>query len=456
MSKLAQSRKIFELILLILAAGSIYPLVYLRQTFETTILELFQINQGELAGIYMMLGFIFVVGYVPSGWLADRFSVKALIIFSLLLTSAVGVFYAQIPDSSYLIYIFLAWGFATVFTFWSALLKSVHLLADSNEEGRYFGALDGGRGLIEAILASAAIALFAAVAGSSNPDFEQSKTAFQAVVYMYCGIVAATAVALFFLMPNRREEKAADAARDAAQREATKTTLTPIAAVIRILKIREVWVMITVIFCGYTLFWAHYYFSGYLNVNHGASQVGAGVITVIVLWMRPVGGFGGGYLADKLGRSRILSITMLLTAALLIALGVLPGNSPLGFIYALVVIAGLMMYVIRGVYWSLLDEARVPPAAVGIAIGVISFFGYLPDILIPSISGWIYSAFGDNVAGANNFFFIVCAVIGLVGAVSAMYFTKLMKRREIHETGAQDTALQTHETSGILEGESHS
>ena len=434
MPKLAQSRKIFELVLLILAAGSIYPLVYLRQNFEKTILIAFDMNQAELANLYSMLGIIFVIGYLPSGWLADRFPVKFLIIFSLLVTAGAGLWYAQVPDKSSLVYIYLIWGFATVFTFWSAILKTVNLLADAKEEGRYFGALDGGRGLVEAILASAAIGVFAFAAGPGSADAVGTRAGFQAVVYMYCITIIVIAVGLLFLMPSGLDKENKAGAHSGGDIKST------FAAIAKILKIREVWVMIVIVFCGYTLFWGHYYFSGFLNVNHGVSQVGAGVVTVIVLWMRPIGGFGGGFLADKFGRSRVLAVSMVLTAAMMMALALLPGGSPIGLIYVLIVAAGLVMYVIRGVYWSILDECRVPIAVTGIAIGLISFFGYLPDIFLPQISSVIYTNFGDNVGGANSVYFVVTAVIGLIGAGAAMYFTLLMRRRAAAEALKEDAS----------------
>ena len=38
----------FQLMLLVLAAGAIYPILYLRQVYQTTMLEVFQINHSEL------------------------------------------------------------------------------------------------------------------------------------------------------------------------------------------------------------------------------------------------------------------------------------------------------------------------------------------------------------------------------------------------------------------------
>jgi len=129
MLKLGTSKKIVQLILLILAAGSIYPLVYLRQNFETTILAVFNMTNTELANLYSLLGIIFVIGYIPSGWLADRFPTKYMIVFSLALTAAAGLVYAQIPDKSMLTYIFIVWG----------IRHSFHLLECAPESGQPVG-----------------------------------------------------------------------------------------------------------------------------------------------------------------------------------------------------------------------------------------------------------------------------------------------------------------------------
>ena len=440
MLKLGTSKKIVQLILLILAAGSIYPLVYLRQNFESTILTVFNMTNTELANLYSLLGIIFVIGYIPSGWLADKFPTKYMIVFSLALTAAAGLVYAQIPDKSMLMYIFIVWGIATVFTFWSALLKAVNLLAERNEEGRFFGALDGGRGVVEALLASVAVGIFARFAGDGKASIADTRTGFQSVVYMYCAVLIVLAVLLFFVLSGG-EEKAMKA-----QGEPLESTF---GTVRRIAKIREVWVMSVALFCGYTLFWGYYYFSGFLTKNHGVTPVTAGVVTVIVMWMRPIGGFGGGYLADKLGKPRVLSAAMVVAALGLISLTLVPSGSAVFLVYALVVLVGLFLYAIRGIYWSLLDDCRVPVAATGIAIGLISFIGYLPDIILPKISAAIYTAFGDDVAGANNLYFQITAGIGLIGAVAAAYFAMLVQKRKAAEAADASGALGD-ERSGAL------
>ncbi len=90
-SRSDKGSRYIQLMLLVLAAGAIYPILYLRQVYQTTMLEVFQINHSELGYLYSMLGTIFLLSYLPSGWLADRIAPRFLIFFSLVATGALGL-----------------------------------------------------------------------------------------------------------------------------------------------------------------------------------------------------------------------------------------------------------------------------------------------------------------------------------------------------------------------------
>ena len=141
-------KRYFQFALLLLAAGAIYPLLYLRQNFETSILEAFQITTIDLGNYYSMLGIVYFLSYVPSGWLADKISPRILIAFSMALTGGLGLWFASIPSKEVLPYIFIAWGIGAGLTFWASMLKGVKMLARPDEQGRFFGIIDGGRGLV--------------------------------------------------------------------------------------------------------------------------------------------------------------------------------------------------------------------------------------------------------------------------------------------------------------------
>ena len=91
-------KRYFQFALVVLAAGSIYPLIYLRTGYQETILLVFGIEMAQLNIIYTALGLTFVAGYFPSGWISDRFSSKWLLALSLFFTSLGGFWFAQIPS----------------------------------------------------------------------------------------------------------------------------------------------------------------------------------------------------------------------------------------------------------------------------------------------------------------------------------------------------------------------
>ena len=70
-------------IALVLSGGSIYNLSYLRGSFESTMLSSFMLSDSELGQISAVLGFASLLCYFPGGWLADRFSSRALLSASL-------------------------------------------------------------------------------------------------------------------------------------------------------------------------------------------------------------------------------------------------------------------------------------------------------------------------------------------------------------------------------------
>jgi MFS family permease len=144
--------------------------------------------------------------------------------------------------------------------------------------------------------------------------------------------------------------------------------------------------------------------------------------------MRPVGGFIGGFLADKFGRTTVQIGALAGAALCLTGVAVLPVATGATVFYGLVVLLGVFLYAIRGTYWSLLGDYKIEAALLGTAIGVISFIGYLPDIILPQYNSFLWATFGGN--GGYNAYFISSAVIGLVGVVLVFVFSKLIKKEQ--------------------------
>jgi MFS family permease len=411
-------RRYFQFLLVVLAAGAIFPVIYLRTNYQETILQVYNMTLPQLNTIYSVLGMVFVVGYFPSGLLSDRFSAKKLLAISLFGTALGGFWFAQVPSYTSVVLIFSMWGFFSVFTFWSSHMKIVKLLAKENEEGRFFGILDGGRGVVEAVLASVAILIFSGILGASLA-LADKRAALVGVIYMYSAVLLITSILIMiFVEDDKKMLASSDVAAPKFRFSDLKT----------LFKNKYVYLHGAIIFMGYAVFWTVYYLGGFLETNIGVDPVSVGTVMVVVLWMRPVGGFIGGFLADKFGRTTVQIGALAAAALCLTGVAVLPATTGVTVFYGLVVLLGVFLYAIRGTYWSLLGDYKIEAALLGTAIGVISFIGYLPDIILPQYNSFLWATFGGN--GGYNAYFISSAVIGLVGVVLVFVFGKLVKKEQ--------------------------
>lgn len=414
-------KKYFQFFLVVLAAGSIYPLIYLKSNYQETILQVFNMSNAQLNSMYTILGWVFVFGYIPSGILSDRFSAKKLLAMSLFFTGLGGLWFAQVPSYEFVMAIFAIWGFFSVFTFWSAHMKIVKLLATEKEQGTFFGILDGGRGVVEALLASLALFIFSGILGTSVEVIDK-REALIAVIYMYSAVLIVTSVLIWFFVQDDKKVLALDASK----KEATKSPEFKFSELGNLFKNKKVYLLGFIIFMGYAVFWTVYYLSWFLEVYVGIDPVSVAGTMVVVLWMRPVGGFIGGYLGDKIGRTTVQMISLTGAAAVLVAISVLPVTGNQGLFQPLIILLGVFLYAIRGTYWSLLGDLNLDALILGTAIGAISFIGYLPDIILPEFNTFLWATFGDM--GGFNAYFISSAILGLIGVVLVFVFGKIVKK----------------------------
>ena len=383
------ARRYFELGVIVVAAGAIYPLLYLRQNFEVSILESFGITLTQLSQCYAMLGVIFVVTYLPSGWLTDRVSPRILLTFSLATTGLLGLWFSTMPSFSMLQVIFAGWGITTGLTFWSAHIKAVTLLADSKEQGRFFGILDGGRGLFEALLATIAVAWFAYAIESQG---DSTRQACLEVIYLYVAVLLILAPVVYLALDDLKPDNGEQATGTPLKNDKSHF-LTDLKS---ILKNQEIWLCATIIICGYQLFWATYSFSGYLQ-------------------------------NDFFDRQHVLTILLVLASASLASIAFLPDIAGTFLVLGIVLLIGLLTYAVRGVFWATLDSCNVPNRIKGLAIGVISLIGYSPDIYLPLLNSALLEAYPGRTGYA--IYFVGLSVMGLFGALAAWQLGRRIRAR---------------------------
>jgi len=392
-----------------------YPLLYLRQNFEVAILDSFGITISQLGQCYSMLGVIFVATYLPSGWLADRVEPRGLVAFSLTSMAGLGAWFSTMPSFASLLVIFAGWGVATGLTFWAAHLKLVTLLAHREEQGRFLGILDGGRGLVEAILASIAIVWFA---HSINSRGLPTEAALTNVIYLYVGFGFLLAPLAYFTLDKGTGEDPIGKDRRLSGSSGKDLRF--------ILGKEEIWLAAFCILCGYQLFWTTYSYSGYLQNIYGMTGVAVGYITVAKLWTRPLGAVTAGFIGDRFNREKTLAALMLAGTALVALLIAMPTSAGVSSMLVLVMMIGLMTYAIRGIFWSTLDGCNIPARIKGLAIGVMSLIGYSPDIYLPLLNGLLLERFPGKMGYSLYFGGIV--IMGILGTMAAWRLHVLVRR----------------------------
>lgn len=400
--------------ILVVIAGNIYPLIYLRQNFEQSMLESFGLTAAQLGQNYSMLGILYMLTYIPSGWLADKVSPRILMSFSLAGCGALGVWYSRFPDFTSTQIIFAGWGVFAGLTFWSAMIKATALLAKPNEQGRFFGILDGGRGLVEAIIATIAVAMFGYYLSSTGGD---TPTAMNRVIWLYVGLQLILAPIAYFALTDNVDDE-----------ESTTQKYNVIRDLKTILKKEEIWLCCIIVLTGYQLFFATYSFSAYIQNHHGLGAVAVGWVTVAKLWMRPIGGISAGFAADFLDREKVLGCLMLIASLALYGLTVLPTTAGQASLLVVVMIIGVMTYAVRGIYWATLESSGISNRIKGLAIGFISLVGFSSDVYLPFFEAKLLAAFPGKTG--SDYYFTIIALMGVLGALAAWRLKILTLRRD--------------------------
>ena len=208
--KTARTR-VVNLVCLILAGEMIFSLPFhITRYFRPSFLETFSLSNAALGDVFALYGVIAMLSYFPGGLLADRFSARSLLAFSLLATAAGGLYLATIPGIIGLRVLFAYWGLTTILLFWAALLRATREWGGSTQQGRAFGLLDGGRGLSAAIAATIAVGLFSLVVGDQVDALSaaERRAGMQTVFYFYSAVTALVAVLCWFFVRENTDSNA--------------------------------------------------------------------------------------------------------------------------------------------------------------------------------------------------------------------------------------------------------
>ena len=198
---------------LILAGEAVFALPFhVARFFRPTVLEVFMLSNTELGAAQGVYGILAMIAYFLGGPLADRFPARKLLAMSLWTTAAGGLYMATFPGYRGALILWGFFGVTTILLFWAALIRATRDWGGHDSQGRAYGLLDGGRGLLAAVLASIAVVAFglAFPEGYSSASLEQKQDALRVIIYGYTAVTAAAGVFVWLVISDGHSSDEAD------------------------------------------------------------------------------------------------------------------------------------------------------------------------------------------------------------------------------------------------------
>jgi MFS family permease len=161
------------------------------------------------------------------------------------------------------------------------------------------------------------------------------------------------------------------------------------------------------------------------------NQIEAANVSSLQLYLRPLVCILIAMLADKSSYIYfiIFGFVTMLIGSTIFAFGIVQLNMNFVFYLSLIIVA-TGTYAIRALYFSIMQEGRIPLVLTGTAVGLISVVGYTPDIFAPPIFGY----FLDKYPGllGHQYVFTILVLFSILGLLASIKFAYLKKEELKH------------------------
>ena len=369
----------------------------------------------ELGTLFSTYGSVAFLSYVFGGILADKFSPRKLLAYSLMLTSLGGIFMMSYPSYFTMQLIYAYWGFTTVFLFWAPMIKATSIIGGLKKQGKTFSFLDAGRGIVASSIGIVGVLIFAfvVVGDISDSTLKEKQDAFRYVIGASSLIVFITGLIVYnFLNIEIDSEAKIGDFRDMKKLMKSKSVIL-------------IGLIILTAYMGYKI---TDIYSLYASEIMLFDEIEAARVGAYQQYLRPLACISIAFFADKSGNINVIigGFAIMLVGAILFASGIVVAGLNSLFILSLVIVA-TGTYIIRGLYFSILKDGKIPTALTGTAIGIVSIIGYTPDIFATPLYGYLLDTY-EGING-HQLVYLILAISSLIGISVSLKFKKINKIR---------------------------
>jgi len=400
---------------LVVAGEAVFSLPFhITRYFRPTFLEVFGFSNTELGQAMAAYGVVGMIAYFPGGPLADRYSPRKLLFTSLLFTGLGGFYMATIPGVMGMTILWGFWGATSILLLWAAMIRATREWGGAQDQGKAFGILDGGRGVFAVIMAMAGAQMFQMLMPENidGATTIERTAVLQKVIYAYVAATLGAAALVWFAIPE-----------SAPQSTETSSKENIWVHIPRVVRLPTVWLHAFIVIIAYIAYKASDNYSLYARDVYGFNEVDAAWLSGFSAWIRPISAVGAGWVADRVRSSKVVSAGFVLLIASFFSMAIAPGKTPVVSILVLeVIITSIAVYSLRGIYFALLEESRIPAVMTGTAVGIVSVVGYTPDIFVGLVSGYFLDTY-PGVLG-HQYFYTFVGGCGVLGLGASLLFTR--------------------------------
>lgn len=369
---------------------------------------------GDLA---LVFGGIVTVMYVLGGILVDKFGEKVMLVLGGLMMAGGSVLYGLVPSSAGLMVAFVLFGLGTG-TMWGGYLKLTRKLGKSSEQGRMYSTSEFIRGVSGTVLGLLGVAILnQAILPSGLTDPAQIGEKWRTLLFVHGGIYLVCVLLCLVMVPKNLVGYEED--------DTTQAEPFTLRGAVQVLKMPGTWFATFILFFGYAITaCASGYLGAYTSNVIGVTASQASTFAIIRnYFIAAISTFAIGYVSGKLkSDSRTIGIYALVSAALIGVMLLTAGSFTLcigvSFLFAFAYTG------MRGLYFAVPSEMKIPVGLTGVATGVISFIGYLPDAFFPKLAGIWLDRYGLKGYDLIWYWAIGCALAGAVVCFAAWRYAK--------------------------------
>lgn len=406
--------KWMKLCFLILGGGTIFKLSSMKDVFYVPMQADWGLTNTQIGFGFTIYAAVQTIGLFSSLYIADRFSKKILLPAGLIGVGLCGAYLTTLPPFSGYLIAFGAMAFFGEVVYWPVLLKAVRLLGNRDEQGRMFGFLEAGRGVVDVLIASGALFVFV--------QFGEGKAGMQAGLVYYTLITIIVGIITYFIVD------ADDRTIPQNDEDVNKQIFKGIKNVV---KSPNLWLASFCIFFVYSAYCGLTYFIPFLKDIYALPVALVGAYGIINQYgLKMVGGPVGGYLADKISHSPVIYLkwTFLISAVTMLLFIQLPHDSMNVYLGMTATLGfGAIIFSQRAIFFAPMDEIGTPREFAGSAMAFGCIIGYMPSMFAYTL----YGSLLDNFSGIQgyNYVFSVMVAFSLLGFICATLLTRRMKMR---------------------------